>query len=275
MVDAKEYFDLLPQHKKMLKEYSKMIYDLNVSDEEVDLSQKKESYINFNFRQAEYLRRGLIIEKFCDPILEEANQHATVEIREFFASSLIQPYFHELSECFRLGSLLATISICRSSLEVGLREAVAYRKAKQKHTNILEEYGVLEWTLLGPLLQIAEEMDIIESDHVNRIFTPLHLLPEMEDPGEYRKLLDKFIHGSYSDLFMLVNNITIEGEKPRDFRDFIDKLTKMQGNRGMPDLSKLSYFNMVRHEKVAFYFMFGLFEFVRIVYFERLVSQNI
>jgi len=275
MAEARDYFDLLPQHKKLIKQYSRMLYDLNVSDEEIDLSQRRESYVNFNFRQAEYLRRGLIIKKLCDPFLDEASQHATVEIREFFASSLIYPYFHELSECFRSGSLLATISICRSSLEVGLREAVAYRKAKKNRTDILEEYGALEGKLLGPLLKMAEEMGIIESAHVNRIFTPLHLLAGMEDPQKYRKLLDKFIHGSYSDLFMLVKNITIEGEKPKNFKDFIEMLTKMQEDTGIPDVSKLNYFNMVREEKVAFYFMFGLYEFVKIVYFERLVSQNI
>lgn len=266
----------------MIKEYSRMLYDLQVSDEEIDHLQRTEPYTSFNFRQAEYLRRGLIIKKFCDPILEEANQNSTVEIQGFFASSLIHPYFHELSECFRLGTFLATISICRSSLEVGLREAVAYRKAKQNRTEILEEYGALEGKLLGSLkqkrglLQMAEEMGIIEGAHVDRIFTPLHLLGEMEDPQKYRKLLDKFIHGSYSDLFMLVKHVTIGGEKPRDFIDFVEMLTKMQEDSGMmPDVSKLTYFNMVREEKVAFYFMFGLFEFVKIVYFERLTSQNL
>jgi len=63
-------------------------------------------------------------------------------------------------------------------------------------------------------------MEIIEGPHVNRIFTPLHLLGEMEDPQTYRKLLDKFIRGFYSDPFMLVKHVTISGEKPRDFRDF-------------------------------------------------------
>jgi len=57
---------------------------------------------------------------------------------------------------------------------------------------------------------------------------------------------------------------------------FVETLTKMQEDKGlMPDVSKLNYFNMVREEKVAFYFMFGFFEYVKIVYFERLMSQNI
>lgn len=120
-----EYFDLPPHQKGWVKEEMKMIYGLDISDEDVERIQRREPLVNFYWRQRDYLRRSLVIEKFCTPILQEARRNASPNAKKFFDSSLIQPYFEEAQKCFRSGLFLSTISLCRSSLDVCLRETVA------------------------------------------------------------------------------------------------------------------------------------------------------
>ena len=63
-----EYFDVLPQHKNMVIKRLKSENKINITEDKFQELQSEENFVNLNYRQAEYLRRILILRNVCDPI---------------------------------------------------------------------------------------------------------------------------------------------------------------------------------------------------------------
>ena len=71
---SEDHFQLLPQHKKMIIDRLKSFYKLDISEDEIDEIQREEPFVNFNYRQAELLRRIVVLQKICYPILKSHGQ---------------------------------------------------------------------------------------------------------------------------------------------------------------------------------------------------------
>lgn len=274
-MNESKYPDLLPDHKQIIKEQAKTTYGLDISAEDIETALKQKHSELYDFHRAQQIRREIVVRKMLLPILNDARKKAGKKDNAQFELGFMGPYFFEAVNCFESGLVVATIFLCRSALEVGLREVIAQERSNRNGTSLLDEYNSLEKAMLGSgkeggLLKIAEKMNIIKADRVNRTFTPLHRLAQSQNPEEYRRLLDKFIHGSYSDLFFLVRDISFDGSHAKDYKEFIGKLDVVfhSAGLGLP-LSIGSYFHLLRDEETAFYFMQSLFEFAKLIYFER------
>ena len=216
-----ESFHVLPQHRKRIVDLLKLIYKIEISEDEVDKVQDEEPFVNFSHRQGELLRRMIVFRKTCNPILEYINQ-AAKPIQKNFNLSFMNQYLAEAQRCFFNGQYLASIILCRSSLEIGLREAIAHVESTKKSTTFLKVYIKFEKKTLRHLIPKAQELHLIKNDELERIFT-IH--PRTQCDFKPRRLLDKFIHGGYSELFVLLQEITIEGKgKSKDIEEFINKL---------------------------------------------------
>jgi hypothetical protein len=262
-------FNLLPQHKKMIIDQAKFLYQMDITESDIDGAQAKEPFVNFNLRQAMYLMRSMVIDKTLFPILQDSKSKASPEQQTIFNASFALPYLYEALESFRHGLVVSTIALCRSTTEVSLREKIALKGSRDGNRDKLEEYKKLEFKQLGGLIEIADRSKIIAEDHFDRIFTPLHLLANDVNAKDYRKLLDKFVHGAYSDLFLVVEGIRVEDAKPKNYRELYDRIKEMNQKAGLGvDLSASTYFNLVRREEVAYWFLFGLIEFLTLMYFK-------
>lgn len=69
-----DHFQLLPQHKQLIINRLESFYKIEISENEVEAIQNEEPYVNFNYRQAEFLRRKFVLRKICYPILENREQ---------------------------------------------------------------------------------------------------------------------------------------------------------------------------------------------------------
>ena len=79
------------------------------------------------------------------------------------------------------------------------------------------------------------------------------------------KLLNKFIHGAYSDLFVIVKEITIEGrDKGKDFEDFIEKMHDMDKVMELgKGFTRSTYASMVVSEQLALFFLQALYRIAK------------
>jgi hypothetical protein len=266
---SEDHFQVLPQHKKMIINLLKSLYKIDISDDYIDEAQREEPFVNFNYRQAEFLRRTIVLRKICYPILKSREPEASKEIQNCFQFSLMNNNLNQAGGCFIHGLYLASIILCRSSLEIGLREAIAYVESSQNKTTFVREYNKLEEKTLRDLIPKAQEIHLIKEGEIDSFFA---IPPEMKFDFKPVKLLDKFIHGAYSDLFVLVQNITIEGKgKSRNFEDFIKKLYEQEKEMHMGEhFTRSIYAKMILREELSLFFVYALFEIAELIFFDRL-----
>ena len=265
---SQDHFQLLPQHEKMIVDHLKSLYRIDISENEVDEIQREEPFVNFNYRQAEFLRRIIVLRRICDPILKshEPMQKAS---QERFQFSFTNQHLNQAKWSFIHGLYLASIVLCRSSLEIGLREAIAHVESSKNKTAFLNEYINLEKSTLKKLIPKAQGLHLIEQEEINNMFI-LH--PKIKYHFRPRKLLDKFIHGSYSDLFILVQEVTIEGKgKSKDIVDFIKKMYELEKVMDLGEsFTRSTYARMLLREEVALSLICALTNVVKLIFFERL-----
>lgn len=178
-------------------------------------------------------------------------------------------YLNEAQWCFIHGRYLASIMLCRSSLEVGLREAIAHVKSFKDKTTFLKEYVNLEKKLLGGLISRAKELQLIEEKELESIFT---LSKKFRCNFRPRKLLDKFIHGGYSNLFVLLQEVTIQGKgRSKDIEEFIKKMHELDKIMNVGELhTRSTYARMLLREEVALFFVSAIFRVANLIFFVRL-----
>lgn len=264
-----EYFEVLPQHKKMIGTHVWSLYKIQITEEEIDDLQRREPFVNFNYRQAEFLRKILILQKVCDPILWDTKLKIAEQTRNRFIYGFMRTHLAQAQACFIHGLSLATIFLCRSSLEVGLKEAVAHIRASKSENSFEREYSEIEKKTLYPSILEAQKIELITEKEINDIFT----LPSKINLGfKPRQLLNKFIHGSYSELYVLVKEISIQGQgKGRDFEDFIEKMHELDKVMKMGRaFTRRTYATMVVNEQLALFFLQALFRIAKLIFYERL-----
>jgi len=69
-----------------------------------------------------------------------------------------------------------------------------------------------------------------------------------------RQLLNKFIHGDYSDLYVLVKEVSIQGQgKGKNFEDFIEKMHELDkvGMKMGKAFTRSTYASMLVSEQLA------------------------
>jgi hypothetical protein len=264
-----DHFRVLPQHKARIISLAKILYRIDVSEAEVDELQKEEPFVNFNNRQAEFLRRMIVLRKICYPILKSHEPKTNKETQDRFQFSFMNRNLNEAQVCFVHGLYLASIILCRSSLETGLRESIAHIECSRNKTSFVKEYAKLEKIMFAGLILKAQNIHLMEEEEINDI---LSLDQQIEYDFKPRNILDKFIRGGYSDLFVLLRKIEIEGKgKGRDFEDFIKKMHEQDKVMEMGEsFTRNMYVTMLLREELALFFIHALFRVAGLIFFERL-----
>ncbi|MDI6859923.1 MAG: hypothetical protein QMC85_05465, partial [Methanocellales archaeon] len=141
-------------------------------------------------------------------LLKHRDKIGSTKFEEITLAKLIFHYLTFASMCYRAGIPIASILLCRTALEAGLRERVAEELAR-KETNNKDELAKKTWELikqlkdntLDPLISKAEDENIIGKQEIENVFKNLKLGNQSS-----RKVLDKFIHGDITWIFNFVKN---------------------------------------------------------------------
>lgn len=276
-----QYFKILPQHKNYMRaRLSAYLTTGDITKEDLDESQKGVNLIEISFKQSELLRRTLLFNKICKPILSELPKH-DAEIKKFYNYSWGRSYLSQAEESFRHGLILATIILCRSALEIGIREVISHIKEVKDGTSFLDEYSSLEWESLSGLIIKAMDICLLKEGELEDViysYLPfLHKYPfiyeiNIQNNRKIKKLLDKFVHGSFSDLFIIIQELKIDGKKTGSLEEYLEK--SLQEHKDLDVfsrelLSRWFYASQVLSEELALYFLQITFEMFKRIYFER------
>ena len=128
---------------------------------------------------------------------------------------------------------------------------------------------ILEKGTLKHLIPQAQECQLMDEEEINTIFV-FH--PKIKLDFKPRRLLDKFIHGAYSELFALVQGVTIEGQgKGKDFEDFIQKMPEQDKPMKFGEsFTRSTYVRLLLREELSLFFICALFKVAKVIFYERL-----
>lgn len=237
----------------MIIDHLKSLYKIDISEDELDEIQREEPFVNFNYRQAELLRRTIALRKVCSPI-SKSQEQLQRKIKGRFHFSFADHYLNQAKGCLTHGFYLASIMLCRSALEISLREAIACVESSKSETTFLREYINLEKRSLRDLIPKAQELHLIDERELENTFI-VH--PRLRCDFKPRKLLDKFIHGGYSELFTLLRETTIQGKgKSKNIEEFIEKMQELDSMMNEQEsLARHTYARMVLSEGLSLFFI--------------------
>jgi len=141
--------------------------------------------------------RELVVTEIGKDLLRHRNRIGSLEFERIWLEKTIFKYLTLASMCYRAGIPEATISLCRTAIESGLRERLAEELAKKGGSTTSElpettwnKLKDLKHKMLSDLIKIAEEDGIIGKGDIEKVFAKLKFKDQTA-----RKVLDKFIHG--------------------------------------------------------------------------------
>lgn len=172
---------------------------------------------NYSTLHDQRIIRNLVtveIDKILLKHRDKIDKIGSIKFEKILLHKLIFHYLTLASMSYRAGIPFATISLCRTAIEAGLRERIAEELAKKEISKnekfpkkVLEKMETLKDISLGTiktkkreikgLIKLAEENNIISDKVIEEVFKKLKFKYQSS-----RKILDKFIHG---DLIWMVN----------------------------------------------------------------------
>jgi len=205
------------ESKKRIKKIVKFHYGFIPTDDEIyNIDQGlRNNYVTLH---DQFIIREIVTRNISEKILlKHRTKENVLEIEGLFLNKLIFHYLTYASMCYRAGIPLATIHLCRTAMEAGLRERIAEERAKRKvygnatyQKEVWNEIGELKRVLLKKLIPIAEEEGVITEAEIEKIF----MVDEKGKPIIYkhRHLLDKYIHADLSTLIDFFEAIGMDEE---------------------------------------------------------------
>jgi len=214
---------IIPQISDAAKEKIKRIvkYHYGFEPKDKDIKWIDETIRNhYSVLHEQRIIRNLITVEIDNILLKHRTKIGSEKFEKICLDKLIFYYLMLASMSYRAGIPIATILLCRTALEAGLRERIAEKLAENECRNkndlpekVLEKIKALKDNTLGTkkgkkgLINLAEENGVISENEIEKIFSKLKFGQQKS-----RKILDKFIHG---DLTWIVSFIK---EKDKDSR---------------------------------------------------------
>ncbi len=165
---------------------------------------------NYSVLHDQRIIRNLATVEIDKMLLKHRDKIGSIKFEKILLDKLIFRYLTLASMCYRAGISFATITLCRTAIETGLRERIAEELAKKECNKtkefpkiILEKLKTLKDISLGTrgenkgLIDLAEENNMISNKTIEKIFKELKFKQQSS-----RRILDKFIHGN---LIWMVN----------------------------------------------------------------------
>jgi hypothetical protein len=197
LVDSTTISPLSDARIKNIKDTVKSLYGIEDEDNDADWIDRmlRNSYSalhDFN------IMRNLVTVNIDKILLKHRDCMGSTKFENIQMNKLIFYYSTSASMSYRAGIPIASIVLCRTAIEAGLRERIAEKLAEEEVRDreqlprrILEIMeGLEDKYKLWQLIEKAEEESIITEEQIEEYFRPLKFGKQ-----EGRKILDKFIHG--------------------------------------------------------------------------------
>lgn len=246
-----KYFDLLQEDKDMVLN-SFPEGDILITKEELEKKLSSRSLKMHSVNYALKLIREIIIEKKIVPIIRLTYENIDKNFREEIELSWMSNFLHKTYRCYENGLDYVTVNMCRTTLEISLRESLSILISNNELSKLIEEYKGLEYYPLSKLITKAEDVGILDKGLVEKLFS---VNATLDYP--FIKILDKFVHGGYSDLFFLIAHIDFpEVGKSNGFLDYFFKTSEIFDLPGIPkSMSRNLYISIIEDRRLSFYIL--------------------
>jgi len=216
--------------RKKIKEVVKFHYGIDADDHDIDwIDEMLRNHYSMLHNQN--VIRRLVTVNINKTLLKHRDKIGSIEFGRITIDKLIFRYLTSASMSYRAGIPIATISLCRTALEGGLKEKIAEKIAKDEK-GIWEAIKELANWRLWQLVQRAEDENIISKSEIERFFTIDEKMKKIiRNP---RNLLDKYIHADLPAIIAflkeigadaeVVGDIDLIGKKKIQAQTFIDKI---------------------------------------------------
>ena len=216
--------------RKKIKEIVKFHYGIDADDHDIDwIDEMLRNH--YSVLHDQNMIRNLVTVNIDKILLKHRDEIGSIEFERITMDKLIFQYLTFASMCYRAGIPIATISLCRTALEGGLREKIAERVAKDEK-GIWKAIRELSNLKLWQLVQRAEDKNIINKGEIEKFFTIDEKMKKIiPNP---RNLLDKYIHADLPTIIAFLKEIGADTEvigdvgliekKKIQAQTFIDKI---------------------------------------------------
>ena len=202
---------LSDEMKKRIKKIVKFHYGFNPDNRDIDWIDEMIRN-NYSVLHEQRIIGNLVTVEIDKILLKYRDKIGNTVLERLFLDKLIFHYLTFASMCYRAGVPIASILLCRTALEAGLKERIAEKLTEKEDKDNLskktwEMFQQMKDDTLSPLIDKAENEGIITRQEIEKIFKNLKLKNQSS-----RRILDKIIHG---DIAWMVNFVK---EKNKDSR---------------------------------------------------------
>lgn len=217
--------------RERIKKIVRSQYGIDAKDNDIDWidSMKRNNYSVLHDQQ---IISNLVTVNVNNKLLKHRDRIGSIELERLMMNKLIFKYLTYASMCYRASIPLATIFLCRTAIEAGLREKLAEKIAKENAKQVWEEMQDLTRLKLWQLIKKIEDEGIISKDEIEKFFTVDDKM-KVIIPNP-RNLLDKYIHADLSTIISFLEAIGMKSkvygaedlmqEKKIQAEAFIDKI---------------------------------------------------
>jgi hypothetical protein len=209
---------LSASRRKKIKEVVKFHHGIEADDYDLDWIDKMLRN-HYSVLHDQNVISNLVTVNIGKILLKHRDKIGSIEFERMTMDKLIFRYLTFSSMCYRAGIPIATISLCRTALEGGLKEKIAEKIANDEKGiwEVIEELSNLK---LWQLIRRAEDKNIITKDEIERFFTIGEKMKKIiPNP---RSLLDKYIHADLPTIIAFLEEIGANTEVIGDV-GFIEK----------------------------------------------------
>jgi len=221
---------LSDSRRKKIKEIVKFHYGIDADDRDIDWINKMLRN-HYTVLHDQRIIRNLVTVNIDKILLKHRDKIGSAEFERMTMDKLIFRYLTFASMCYRAGIPIATISLCRTALEGGLKEKIAEKIAKDEKGiwEVIKESSNLK---LWQLVQKAEDENIISKGEIENFFTIDEKMKKII--ANPRNLLDKYIHADLPTIIAflkeigadteVIGNVDLIEKKKIQVQTFIDKI---------------------------------------------------
>jgi hypothetical protein len=154
------------------------------------------------------IMREIVSRNVSKILLKHRKKENVSQLEALFLAKSVFFYLTYASMSYRAGIPLASILLCRTAIESGLREKIAEKRAANNKTKILDEMTRLMNKRLSQIERIAEEEGIINKSELEEIFQ-IHkgMKTAIRNP---RQILDKYIHADFPAIVSILAELGVD-----------------------------------------------------------------
>jgi len=198
---------LSSSRRERIKKIVRFHYGIDAKDSDIAWIDKMLRN-NYSILHDQHVINNLVTVNIGNIYRRHRDRIGSIKLEKLMMDKLIFKYLTFASMCYRANIPIATILLCRTAIEAGLREKLAEKRAKEHIKQVWEEIKTLTHLRLWQLIQQSEDEGIINKNELEKLFVIDDKMKAIiPNP---RNLLDKYIHADLPTIIAFLETIGVD-----------------------------------------------------------------